>query len=412
MPKNYFLLLFVFIYSVANAQIINFTDPNLKAAILSMEATYGNFYAKDANDNYIVVDTNQDDEIQISEAEQVTELYFNAGGSVFFTDLTGLGSFSNLKILSCIFILTDSVDFSGIMNLEILVINNNLNLTSVNITGLSHLRNLFCSDIGITELDLSGLTDLEYFSSSYNMLTSLDFHESINLKELYCDDNWLASLNVDGLDKLEELRCENNELVELNLTSLSSLKKLYCTNNHLESLDISNCPNLLFLYCSANELTTMDASGNPELFGINISSNNLESLIIKNGASETFDFNDNHNLSYVCADAYEIDQVESLIELYGYENCEVTSACLLDNPDFILDNIFTIYPNPAEDTLTIKGGMDILQNEIYNLMGQLIYTAKGSGNEISIDVSGFESGAYILKTITGNGFNCNKFIKQ
>src|ERR1044072_9475949 len=123
MPKNYFLFLFVFIYSVANAQIINFTDPNLKASILSIEAAYGNFYAKDANDNDIVVDTNQDDEIQISEAEQVTELYLNAGGALFFTYLTGLESFSNLKILSCIFILTDSIDFSEIMNLEILVIN-------------------------------------------------------------------------------------------------------------------------------------------------------------------------------------------------------------------------------------------------------------------------------------------------
>ncbi len=71
MKKN--LLIFcVSFFSFAYTQNLNFTDSKFKALILSSNASNG--IAKDINGNSIAIDANGDDEIQISEAQQVVIL--------------------------------------------------------------------------------------------------------------------------------------------------------------------------------------------------------------------------------------------------------------------------------------------------------------------------------------------------
>ncbi len=63
---------------------------------------------------------------------------------------------------------------------------------------------------------------------------------------------------------------------------------------------------------------------------------------------------------------------------------------------------FKIYPNPASDIIYIDG--DVTQMAVYNLAGQLVYTAKVAQQQVN--VSTLKKGIYILKGTDKNGAMC------
>lgn len=76
-------------------------------------------------------------------------------------------------------------------------------------------------------------------------------------------------------------------------------------------------------------------------------------------------------------------------------------------------NSFNIYPNPAQNTINLKGLENISSNaiiEIYSIIGVKVAEVEYSGN--SIDVSAFQSGVYLLKVSDKNKSYSQTFIKQ
>ena len=69
MKNIYFLVIALCVFNGLSAQIVNIPDANFKAKLLAVNA------AKDINLNFIVIDKNGDNEIQITEALNVYELY-------------------------------------------------------------------------------------------------------------------------------------------------------------------------------------------------------------------------------------------------------------------------------------------------------------------------------------------------
>jgi hypothetical protein len=67
--------------------------------------------------------------------------------------------------------------------------------------------------------------------------------------------------------------------------------------------------------------------------------------------------------------------------------------------------IFEIYPNPATTVLNIKGS-NIQSVEIFNIVGQKIYT----GSETSIDVANYLPGTYFVKVTTSEDIFTKKAI--
>ncbi len=77
-------------------------------------------------------------------------------------------------------------------------------------------------------------------------------------------------------------------------------------------------------------------------------------------------------------------------------------------------NKLNVYPNPANDNLTIEG-IDVLEKvEIFNSLGILkVQSINSQGLRIiSLDVSGLSSGSYIVKTTDGNTISTSSFIKN
>lgn len=62
----------------------------------------------------------------------------------------------------------------------------------------------------------------------------------------------------------------------------------------------------------------------------------------------------------------------------------------------------SLYPNPAKDSFTIEGE-GLLQVEVYNTVGQMVYSGRCEGQSMVVDLSGVETGIYMVKVATTDG---------
>ncbi len=65
------------------------------------------------------------------------------------------------------------------------------------------------------------------------------------------------------------------------------------------------------------------------------------------------------------------------------------------------ETMFEIYPNPASEYVKISSNNMIDEIMIFSIDGRMVYSEDVDNNETSIDVSSFESGAYIMKMVVG-----------
>lgn len=71
-----------------------------------------------------------------------------------------------------------------------------------------------------------------------------------------------------------------------------------------------------------------------------------------------------------------------------------------------------VYPNPVQDILTIEYTSDITNVEIYNLMGQQLFSKKANAMNTSLDMSKFQAGTYLVKVTAGKVSKSLKVIKR
>ena len=153
------------------------------------------------------------------------------------------------------------------------------NLTgTLDVSSLTALTHLFCSDNDLTALNVSKNTALAYLFCSNNDLTALDLSKNTLLNELVCYDNDLTALDLSKNTLLTQMNCFGNNLTALDLSKNTLLTELYCDNNDLTSLYLSKNTQLTWLYCSGNDLTAPDLSKNTQLTWLYCSGNNLTSL--------------------------------------------------------------------------------------------------------------------------------------
>lgn len=72
-------------------------------------------------------------------------------------------------------------------------------------------------------------------------------------------------------------------------------------------------------------------------------------------------------------------------------------------------NNFDIYPNPAENKITIASSYPIANVVINNLLGQVVYIQQHNSDKVQIDVSNLPAGIYLIRV---NGSEVRKFLKE
>ncbi|MEP1097763.1 MAG: T9SS type A sorting domain-containing protein [Cyclobacteriaceae bacterium] len=276
--KKLLLLTFLLGCLGATAQNVIIPDANFKAALLAHDP---------------VIDTNGDDEIQVSEAEAFTG-FLNLN-SKSIADDTGLEAFVNIHELNLADNPLGSIDLSQNTLLEALNIQALFTLTSIDLSANTALITLTADNGGLTSLDLSQNVALEYVNCGNDNLSSLTFGNSSSLKELQVNQTSLESVDLSTLTGLEDLSI-SGLLTSLDLSQNTQLQQVNAAENNLTSIDVSNNANLQHLNVESNQLTSLDITGNPLLVEIGVYNNLLTEA----------DFSQNPLLEYVYADENDL----------------------------------------------------------------------------------------------------------
>jgi len=97
----------------------------------------------------------------------------------------------------------------------------------------------------------------------------------------------------------------------------------------------------------------------------------------------------------------------------NFSYVKISSAGTLGVKSVEINGGTSVYPNPVKDQLYVKSDNDIMELNIFNLVGQKVYSQKNSVKIPQINVSGLAKGNYILQTIDKNGNSAStKFIKE
>lgn len=137
---------------------------------------------------------------------------------------------------------------------------------TINLSTLTKLRTLWCSDNQITALDLSHCPDLRNLQCDNNLLTELDVTHCPYLNMFSCTNNQLTALDVTQCPDMAVLSCNDNQITELDVSYCLQLEQLYCDNNKLTSIDVTNHDKMIILNCNNNQLTSLDLTGCTELY--------------------------------------------------------------------------------------------------------------------------------------------------
>lgn len=310
MKKRYCLLAaFLLMATFANAQIVNIPDPVFKAKLLS--ALPANQIASTATPDafgevfsYNKIDTNNDGEIQVSEALAIKWMRIS---SSFISDYTGLNAFQNLINLHAGY---------------------NHEATTVDVSNLTNLKFLDFNDNNLIALDVSNLTNLKYLSCMANQLTTLDVSNLTALYHLTCFENQLTTLNFGGVTSLAEILCNNNLLTAIDISGITELTQLNCSYNQLTALDVSGLSNIVYIDCSENLLTTLNVNSLINLEGLNCKNNQLISLFVKTGKSAgQYRFENNPNLQYICTDVSNFQIIQSALDDADMNNVNYNDYC-------------------------------------------------------------------------------------
>jgi hypothetical protein len=98
-------------------------------------------------------------------------------------------------------------------------------------------------------------------------------------------------------------------------------------------------------------------------------------------------------------------------QLGYFDNIYFYKASTLSlNKNEVID--FSMYPNPAANSLNISAKEAIQNATIYNVLGKQVMSLKINKNSESIDVSNLSTGMYLIKYTIGNAVGTAKFIKQ
>jgi Leucine-rich repeat (LRR) protein len=289
MKKLYFIFIFSFIIFTSYSQVISFNDDTFKSKLL--ESSPGNFIAQNLNGDYFAIDANSNNQIEESEAIQVSALDIN---NATITSLNGINFFTNLISLNCENNLLTGLNVSNLTNLTSLNCSNN-QLANLNVNDLPELRNLNCQFNQLINLNVSNITNLTFLDCSYNQIATINFNNLLNLEELNCSNNQIADFELSDLISLKLLDCNNNLLNAINTSNLINLETLNCSSNVLASITISNLINFNELNCSNNILTTLSLNNLDNLTDLNCSFNQL-TLINLNGLVRLKNVNCNNNL--------------------------------------------------------------------------------------------------------------------
>lgn len=222
MKKLYITIIIAIHCSIGSAQVIDFPDANFKAALLN---------------HMPAIDSNADGEIQVGEAQLVTQLNISNKN---IGSLDGLENFANLVSLNCSF--NQLASFDGY--------------------NLAHLGDLQCQNNMISMLSIQSMPSLTFLIFDNNQVADIDLHNNPNLSSVWCNNNLLSEINVCGT-AVTWLWCASNPnlthvSVKNNMLSIVLGGRSTAAEPPVGQFDFTNCPLLETICYDEGELQAVE----------------------------------------------------------------------------------------------------------------------------------------------------------
>ena len=344
------------------------------------------------------------------------------------SDLTGIGYFKHLRYLNCYHnpftrlpMLPDSLvsitSYDGLLDTMPPVLPSTLQYLNLGDNFITTMPPFPASLTYIT-VETNLLTTLpplpaglQHLSCLGNLLTSLPPLPS-TLTYLDCGTNMIDSLPALPAP-LTLLFCGIN-----NLTSIPALPvgltRFYCNNNQLTSVPTLPA-GLSRFYCFGNQITSLPALPS-SLIWIDCSYNLLTSLPALPDSMYTFDCHHNLNLyclprlgqiTYLDFDSTGVGclpdmpqgNISSTPALSSMSICGISNSHGCPTYTGIIDaraSDISIYPNPANDILTIRSSLTSGSYTLTDMQGRTLISGSIDGTETVLRMSSLVQGTYLL----------------
>ncbi|MCH9660714.1 MAG: T9SS type A sorting domain-containing protein [Bacteroidetes bacterium] len=364
------MFLFLFLLGMCSSlfsQIVDFPDPNFKFACV-------NFSIVDTDGDGIPdsdVDSNDDGEIQVSEAEAVIDFYpVNSG--IF--SMAGIEAFANVRRLNC----------------------SQNNLTALDVTQNTNLEELSCFFNELTELDVSTLSQLKILNFDLNDVTSIDVTQNPLLERLFAPINRLSTIDLSQNPNLISLNLDDNLLTEIDLTQNTQLQFVSFDTNEINTMDFSNNPALSVIDIFENNITTLDLSQNPNVTKLWCYENQLESLNLRNGANtEILILNTEGNPNLDCIEVDDVDYANDQSAWFIDDTASYSENCLLGQEDTSVIDL-VVYPNPVRDVLHVTSEVNAVEKIIiFDVLGRKLF--EENEDLETMNISSLPTGFLLLK---------------
>lgn len=102
---------------------------------------------------------------------------------------------------------------------------------------------------------------------------------------------------------------------------------------------------------------------------------------------------------------FSFNNIDRRIKVDSLGFCEGQNTTNTNNFN---NSIITVFPNPTKSEITIKGYKNLLNTEVFNVMGQKLQTTDSE----TISLNNYPSGIYLLKIFSNSGIKDFKIIKQ
>nr|WP_321223192.1 T9SS type A sorting domain-containing protein [uncultured Psychroserpens sp.] len=383
MKYFYTLLFLVFSFQLSQSQTITFTDLEFKNYLVN------EICADLDNDSYLDsdVDSNNDGEIQVSEAQAVFLLEINQNCNA--TILDGLSEFSNLNEFRCINSNVINLNLDFITQIGDIEISENNNLLSIDLSQfVVGTGNVYCNSnpqletIDINNLESVGRSlNFSQNGTSSNLLTDLDLSslQSVNsyLFITYNNAGQPISIDLSSLTNVNQLlQISYNNLGSIDLSNLTTIHGLYFRyNTTITDLNLGNVISNDFYFTSSDEISIQGSS----LTTINLQNlvSSVERIVIGNSV-ETMDVN-----------------LDALVEVDGditltYDSAEVN------------------LPSLEDAGITIAG--DIQSISLPSLINGGVFVNTDNDNLNSIDLSSLTTGGVYLNNNQLTSLNLSNLV--
>lgn len=321
--------------------------------------------------------------------------------------------------------LLESIDVSNNVDLLNLELSDNT-ISNLDLSNNKILATLHCRDNNLTEIDLSINDNLGFIDLRNNPLKKIDIsRNNQRLSSLYLTYSDLTSLDLSGNTNLKNLILFDNNLTELDLSDQNKLTSLSIGYNEISELDLSNQTMLESLSIVSTEIDTLDVSF-CSLKGLSFNNNaNLTTVLMK-GQPLTYNTNSEElqvrlhscpELEFICVDQKYIEDINSLLEDVNQTNVEVSDNCDDSEEDPGYSDIINLFPNPTTtgelNFSVIEPGVTLTSSVIYDLAGQVWgFAYHNNTTEFSGNYFYLIPGQYIIVTTTSAGDFTTYFVKN